>query len=92
MLRVFAGLLASLFICMAIAVPALGIWGIYEASKLANPIGYEHWLLARLTYVIFLLAFGFFCALVAFVLLRYMYSGREKAKLPPSHRMSLPPD
>ena len=90
MLRAVAGLLAFVFIVVGITVPAMGFWGLYEESalNLANHSG--HWLSGRAVYVIFLLAFGVFCGLVAFALLRYMYAGRQKAKLPPSHNISFP--
>jgi hypothetical protein len=51
----------------------------------------EHAQAAKVVFAIFLLVFALFCALAAFACLRYMYRGREKSKLPPNHRISLPP-
>jgi hypothetical protein len=88
MLRALSGLLGAVFLFFALAVPTLGIWALYEESALDITYRSSHWLLARIVYVIFLLAFGLFCAFLSYGLLRYMYSGRQKAKLPPNHRLS----
>lgn len=84
-------MLGAVFLFFALGIPIFGIWGLYEEFALGVTNRSGHWLLARIAYVIFLLAFGLFCGLLSFELLRYMYSGRQKAKLPPNHRISLPP-
>lgn len=90
MLRVMAGVFGCVFAFLAFLVPFYGIWGLCVEHQLGVANHSGHWLLARIVYVVFLLAFGLFCALVTFALWRYMYSGRQKAKLPPNHRTSLP--
>ena|SRR5579862_9809574 len=71
----------------ALAVPMLGFWGLHDMTAMGISIRSDHPQAAKTMYVLFLLAFGLFCALAAFGCLRYMYRGREKAKLPPNHRL-----
>lgn len=80
--------MATVFVFLALVVPIVGIWGLRAESVLGITNHSSHLLLGRILSVVFFLAFGLFCALAAFGLLRYMYSGRQKAKLPPNHRLS----
>jgi len=91
MLRLLSALLAFVFIVLALAIPMLGFWGLHNMALMGVPVPGNHPAAAKTMYVLFLLAFGLFFALAAFACLRYMYSGRERAKLPPSHRISQPP-
>ena len=92
MLRALAALLAFVFIVLALSIPMFGLWGLHNMALMGVPVPGDHPAVAKTMYVLFLLAFGLFFALAAFACLRYMYRGREKAKLPPSHRISQPPN